>query len=509
MENYDLKSETPLGIKEEEIESNNKKDLSSPNPCQIKNEIEKKKVFGITYLNNYFLLSISNILDKYLSLELIPIEGSLPYSYKVTYNMQILNSIEYLFKDLKTIDECMKRIISILQKKRISIFRDSENDIFYVVLKITIIDEDKYIPLKLCCTNNIQICTIRYIYNETTELREKYNDYKKLKLEQIEKQKNEINKLKEKNIKYLKIIQKMQKKDDKEYQDKIKFLNYKLKNLEQNLINHKLKFKFDIIPHHKIIIFNKNNLQNRFSIQIQIKNIGNSFLSTKYDRIYFEKDENLSSKEIDLENKNDSDMELKDLFKPNESIELNLSFKINKLIIEFIYNFYANIYSIKHGLLSSKPLIIQALIIPENINERNLLNYLQSNYEINLNENNLCYYQDKIMKNIKSIYTKKENLNIPKLTNDKKILENFKFKDKKEEKMKIKKTQINIHEELKEFLVNNKDVKISEKEIKNIIEKLNLEYFASLWLDHKKMFKIIIDNDGNYEQISEEVEKLL
>ena len=106
--------------------------------------------------------------------------------------MQILNSIEYLFKNLKTIDECMKRMISIIQKKRISIFRDSENDLFYVVLKITIIDEDKYIPLKLTCTNNIQSCTIRYLYKEITELREKYEQYKKEKYELINKQKKEI-----------------------------------------------------------------------------------------------------------------------------------------------------------------------------------------------------------------------------------------------------------------------------------------------------------------------------
>ena len=84
--------------------------------------------------------------------------------------MQILNSIEYIFKDLKTIDECMKRVISIVQKKRISIFRDLENDLFFIVLKITIIDEDKYIPLKLNCTYNIQVCTIRYIYNEMLSL---------------------------------------------------------------------------------------------------------------------------------------------------------------------------------------------------------------------------------------------------------------------------------------------------------------------------------------------------
>ena len=296
-------------------------------------------------------------MDKYLSIELIPEEGSLPYSYKVTYNMQILNSIEYLFKDLKTIDECIKRIISIIQKKRISIFRDAENDYFYVVLKITIIDEDKYIPLKLTCSNNIQTCTIRYLYKEITQLREKYELYKKEKYKLINKQKNEIEDLKEKNKKYLRIIKKLKYKDNKEYQNKKEKLKYKLENLEQNLIYHKMKFKCDIIPNHKIIIFHKKDSQKIFTIPFEIKNIGNNFLSSKYDKIYLEKDENLSSKEIDIEYKDILDIKLEGLFKPNDSIEFYLNLRLKNQIIENIYNYYANIYSIKHGLLSTKPLI--------------------------------------------------------------------------------------------------------------------------------------------------------
>ena len=414
MENFDLKKETPSDEEEEKDEdlSNNPKDLSSPNPCQIKNDLSKKKIFGITYLDNYYLLVISNTLDKYLSIELIPEEGSLPYSYKVTYNMQILNSIEYLFKDLKTIDECIKRIISIIQKKRISIFRDAENDYFYVVLKITIIDEDKYIPLKLTCSNNIQTCTIRYLYKEITQLREKYELYKKEKYELINKQKNEIEDLKEKNKKYLRVIKKLKYKDNKEYQNKKEKFKYKLENLEQNLIYHKMKFKCDIIPNHKIIIFHKKNSQKSFSIPFEIKNIGNSFLSTKYDKIYLEKDENLSSKEIDVEDKDNLDIKLERLFKPNDSIEFYLNLRLKNQIIENIYNYYADIYSIKHGLLSTKPLIIQALIIPENIKEIDLAKYLTNNFEINIKENKLYFYDDKKLSFKKLFSFEEKNKNI-------------------------------------------------------------------------------------------------
>ena len=508
MENFEIKKETPIDDKVDEYDTDNLKDLSSPNPCQTKKETIQKKIFGITYLDNYFLFVISNTLDKYLSLELIPAEGSHPYSYKVTYNMQILNSIEYLFKDLKTIDECMKRIISILQKKRISLFRDLENDLFYVVLKITIIDEDKYIPLKLGCTNNIQACTIRYIYREITGLREKIKEFKIDKNEQLEKQKNEINKLKEKNKRYLKIIQQLKNGDDKDYHNKIKQLKGKLEKLEQNLLYHKLKFKCDIIPNHKILIVYKKDSQKIFNIKISIKNIGYNFLSTKYDRIYLEKDLNFSTEEIDLDNKEDSEIKFEGLLKPNDYFEINLKFKIKKPNIENIYNYYANIYSIKHGLLSTKPLIIQSLIIPDNIKEENLLYYLKNNFEINLKENNVYFFNDKNMKKIINDDKEDNKYFLNTIEKEKKDDHYGKYTNNLKERIKNKKSA-NITEELKEFLVNIKDAKLKENQVLEIIEKLNLKYFVSLWLDHKKIFKIIYENNGNYEQISNEIENLL
>ena len=102
--------ETPDGEKEDNNKIN---DLASANPCRVVDENPKKKVFGLDYENCYFLFSVSNIQDKYLSIELIPADGSFPFSYKIIYNLQILNMIEYIFKDLKTIDECMERLIAV------------------------------------------------------------------------------------------------------------------------------------------------------------------------------------------------------------------------------------------------------------------------------------------------------------------------------------------------------------------------------------------------------------
>lgn len=83
-----------------------------------------------------------------------------------------------------------------------------------------------------------------------------------------------------------------------------------------------------------------------------------------------------------------------------------------------------------------------------------------------------------------------------------------KYTNNLKERIKNKKSA-NITEELKEFLVNIKDAKLKENQVLEIIEKLNLKYFVSLWLDHKKIFKLIYENNGNYEQISNEIENLL
>lgn len=513
--------ETPEGNENEN--NNNTNDLSSPNPCQPIDENPKKKVFGLDYNNNYYLFSICNIQDKYLSLELIPTDGSLPFSYKIIYNLQILNSIEYIFKDLKTIEECMKRLISLLLKHRITIYRDEPKDLFYIILKVTIIDEDKYIPLKLNCTREVQVCTIRYIYREMNDIKEKFNEYKKTKSEEIERQSKELNELKEKNKKYLKILQKLKNIEDKEYESKLNILNYKMVTLEKDLISHKIKFKCEIIPNHKIIICPALIAQKGFNAEFKVKNIGYSFLSTKYDKIYFDRDIKFSSKEIDFENKKDMNIIINKLFNPNDIIDYNPKLKINNPKEDKIYNFYVNIYSVIHGIISSKPLIIQALIIPPNLKGEELIIHLNKHFEIDLKGNNIYGYdiEGKLIdvKKDAEDYEKKNkaNIEVP--------IENFEDEiedhinryigDKDQiikNKNKRKSSVIYVHkvkDEVKGFLANNKDVKISETKIRKIIKRLNEEYFASFWLEQKKILEIIAENDGHYKPIAKIVEDLL
>ena len=502
--------ETPKGEEEEESNCNN---LSSPNPCQEINENNnpKKKVFGLDYNNNFFLFSITNILDKYLQLEFIPADGSLPFSYKVTYNLKILNMIEYLFKDLKTIEECMEKLISLLLKKRISIYRDISKDIFYIILRITIIDEDKYIPLKLTCSKEIQVCTIRYIFREVTGLREQFDEYKAKKEEIFSIQNKELEDLKEKNEKYLKIIKKLDNINKNKYKNKLDNLTYKILNLEKDLVYQKLKFKVEIIPNQKVIIFPPSNAKKGFNIEFKIKNIGYSFLSTKYDTIIFERNDKLSSTEIDFENKDDINIVLNKLVKPNEIIEFNKRFIIKDPKEDQIYNFYININSSTHGIISSKPLIIQALIIPPNLNSEQIPKYLKDNYEIDLNENNINIYDVEGKKiEIKDDDKKSDNKNNNQLINEQGNHCNRYIRDKIKKKNKNGVIHLNkIKDEIRNYLVGLKDLKLSEKEIMEIIDKLNLEYFASFWLENKTIIDIIIKNNGNYEKISKIIEDML
>ena len=66
-----------------------------------------------------------------------------------------------------------------------------------------------------------------------------------------------------------------------------------------------------------------------------------------------------------------------------------------------------------------------------------------------------------------------------------------------------------LNKEIKEYLENNKDMKISEEKIRKIIERLNFEYFASLWLEQKKILDIIKANNGHYKQIAKIIEDML
>ena len=339
---------------------------------------------------------------------------------------------------------------------------------------------------------------------------------KKSKIETIEEQSKEIKSLKSKNEKLGKIIGNLKSINDITIKNNLDQLNKKIINLEKDLIYQKMKFKCEIAPSQKILIFPPQNAQKGFNVEFKIKNKGSSFISTKYDKIFFDPKTKLSSNEFDFLDKRDAEIIFEDLFKPNDIVSLEPKFFIKNAKEDQVYNFYLNIYSSIHGIISLKPLIIQALIYPENLKGEELLKYLENNFEINLKWNNIQIYDvegKKIsVKNLKG--TKDNNNDIYPISDDEDEEHCNRYIGKKnKDKNKKKKQKGNyltkIKMEIKDYLEKNKNAKITKNKMVKIIERLNLEYFASFWLDHKKMFDIIVENEGHYHRISKIVEDLL
>ena len=110
--------------------------------------------------------------------------------------------------ELKTIEKIGKKIISLFNKKRVSLVKDKNDDLFYLILKITIIDEDKEILIPLNKNDNIQVSTINYLLREAKEIKKEF-DYKNEIKNKIKKELNDINILKKENEEYLNIINKI------------------------------------------------------------------------------------------------------------------------------------------------------------------------------------------------------------------------------------------------------------------------------------------------------------
>ena len=192
-------------------------------------------------------------------------------------------------------------------------------------------------------------------------------------------------------------------------------------------------------------------------------------------------------------------------------MKFNTKFIVNNPKEEQIYNLYLNINSDIHGIISSKPLIIQALIYPENLKGRDLFQYLDTYFEIDLKDNNISIY-DIEGKNIDM----KKYLDTPSsLPADEEEKDVDHYHRYVLDKIKINKNNNSevysnkIKEEINKYLSKNKNVKISKDKIKKIIDRLNVEYFASLWMEIQKLLDIIVQNNGKYKEIAQIVEDLL
>lgn len=446
--------ETPKPMNNDEEENTN--DLSSPNPVEVGKK--NKYTIPIEHEKVSYFLTITNLLNNSLLLEIIPSEGAFPYSFRNVYSLEKLHSYDYVFKNSKTIDDCILKIISFIDKRNISMYIDNQKGIAYLMLEFKIIDEERQITLPLVKNNQIQRCTIKYLYVLIINLKEKFNLYKKEKYAQLDLNKKEINNLKIKSKNYLNIIKKLKSNDENNYIDKIKQLTPKITNLENQLNFYKNQFKCELIPNKKIFSFMPEDAEKGFSIEFKIKNIGINLISTKFDKIFIVKDKNNSSTEFSFFNNNKFEYinNFEKLLPNEESESITKKFIIENPIKDKIYKLQIKLVSRLHGVISANTLMIEIIIENEDSE--------------------------------KYVYI---NKNIRRVSNDSLDYE--------------KKSDYNPEED--EEGEESEETNITEEEIVRIIHLLNKQFFSSCLLEQKYIRKIILANKGNYEKIAKIIEE--
>ena len=112
--------------------------------------------------------------------------------------------LNQIFKEINSIEKIYSKIINLLRKNRVLLLKEKQKDIFYLILRITIIDEDKEIFIPLNKNENIQISTINYLLREAKLLKREFDD-NEIKKELMDSN-IEINAIKENNKYYNNII---------------------------------------------------------------------------------------------------------------------------------------------------------------------------------------------------------------------------------------------------------------------------------------------------------------
>ena len=142
-------------------------------------------------------------------IELIPKDGNLPFSYKNAFDEEKFYKMNKIFMELKTVEKIGEKIVNLFKKNKVLLGKNKKDDIFYLILKITVIDEDMDIFIPLNKNDDMQLCTINYLLKESEKLKNDFNKYINETEELIKHQNDEINELKKSNSLYLNIIKKI------------------------------------------------------------------------------------------------------------------------------------------------------------------------------------------------------------------------------------------------------------------------------------------------------------
>ena len=552
---------------EQKLSPNNlQNDLSSAAPGVIYQnnsfKINKSKFYQmleVGFDKEHFRLFFYINEENNLIIELIPKDGSLPFSYKNVFDEDKFYKINKIFMELKTVEKIGEKIVNLFKKDKVLLGKNKKDDIFYLILKITVIDEDVDIYLPLNKNDDIQLCTINYLLKESEKLKNEFSKYINETEELIKNQNDEINELKKSNSLYLNIIKKIRNEYDKnkiieedeeikgneiiinaqDKLDKNDDENKELKKLKEIIIDEdeeykniekkievmekELKildgnYKCDINEKYKILNLSINQTKPYVYIYFELSNIGLYPLTSNFDDIFCNI-EDICDDSISFYNEQEKYIFLPEQLLPNQKIIVFKKIIINNPTINRKYDFKINIYSLNHGKISEEPLRLN-IFIRETENQKNFLSFLNNkkfDFKYKNKKKKIILEHAIIPIEIDSNNLKRINIDRIK-SYDRIKIKKFIYDEKSgmalEDKNKNKK--INYNEEKKDINKNKEFfeiiVMINIQEIEKIMKKVKNKYKNLNYLnefDNEKIEEIICSCLGDYDTICTFIEKMV
>lgn len=524
-------------------------DLSGPAPNLYNSKIPKKinkdnfhKMFEIGFDEEKYRLYFNINEENNLVIELIPKGGNIPFSFKNTFDEEKFYKINKIFMQFKTVEKIAEKLINLFKKKKIFIGYDKKEEIFYLVLKITIIDEDSDIFIPLFKNDELQICSVKYLLKETDNLKNKFNEYKVETEDIIKYQNEEINKLKKTNLLYLKIIEniKNEYKNEnneslKDYEEEIEIdINDEDEDLEMindiivdedeeikimekkiEFIEHELKimddkYKCNISPKYKILNLSINQTKPYIYIYFELLNTGLNSLTSESDDIFCNI-EGISENCLSFYNEQEKYIFLTETLLPNNKIIISKKLVLNNPIKNRKYDFCINIYSLNHGKISEEPIKFN-IYIREKENQKNFLSFL-NNKKFNFNDKNNKQKNKFILEYSNIIDKKNENNFKPiNLKDDINIQNNTNWKIRKF--IYDEKSGMALEDKNKEIIINNNKffeiyIVINTDDVEAIIKNIKNKYNHLKEFETEKLEEIICSCIGDFNTICTFIEKMV
>ena len=571
-----LKSNSPNKNDKNEINSNTNKnnfnklfhpepkketnDLSSPAPSlfyqsnsKIANKNKLNEMFDVEFNKENFRLFFYINEEDNLVIELIPKNGNSPFSYKNIFNEEKFYKINKIFMGLKTIEKIGEKIINLFKKGKVLLGENKKENLFYIILKITIIDEDIDIFLPLNKNEDIQLCTIHYLLKETEKLRKDFSVYRDETEELIKNQDKEINELKKSNSLYLNIIKRLKieyaQNDKKDFKEKLnneeenaiilneikegelnendeeelkkideiiidedeeyQSIKAKIEVMEKELQTLNSNYKCDINGKYKILNLSVNQTKPYIYIFFELLNTGLYPLTSQQDDIFCNL-EDINENSISFNDEEEPYIFLPEPLMPNQRMIISKKIKINNPIIDRKYDFILNIYSLNHGKISEEPIRFN-IFIRENDNQNSFLSFLK-NKNLNLELKNkkkkiILEYLDlgdeKMENNFKPI-----NKNIIKVRDDVTIK---KFFYDEKSGMALENKNIIINNKNNNFNNDNLEIAvlINEEDINKLVKKIKKKYKHLDEFEKEKIIEIICSCLGEFNTICTFIDKMV